>query len=135
MSAIHKVNDKVYDMCFNNTLSELTKKHTLICKPEWVSDTKNMSQDQRIAAQGKDFMVIYSLVDITLILSPLIIISYFKILWILTIFYCMKPSKFKVNKCVLFSIMCTVCYIIPMITVLYYPFDLNKAQPIQTAFL
>ena len=31
--------------------------------------------------------------------------------------YCMKPSKFKVNKCAIFSIMCTVYYIIPVIII------------------
>ena len=47
-------------------------------------------------------------------------------------YYCMKPSKLKVNQCALFS-MCTVCYIIPVIIIknlfyVYYPFDFNKAH-------
>ena len=31
--------------------------------------------------------------------------------------YCMKPSKDKVPKCALYSILCTVCYIFPLILI------------------
>ena len=58
--------------------------------------------------------------------------------------YRMKPSKFEVNKCAIFSITCTVCYIIPVITIkhcsILLSLDHNKTtlchvQPTQTAFL